>query len=100
MKESQPPCNNRLNSIHGCRQDFVGGNLVWVCIQPRFNAMAPGEPQFRVDVNNRDPSLNCRNEILVSSPGAAVQCKECAGLLFNLPDALDIESLVSFASHH
>ena len=100
IEESQPARNDRLNSIHRSRQDFVGGNLVRVCIKPLFDAMTPGKPQFRVDVNNRDPRLDSRDEILVSSSGAAVQCQECASLLFNLPDALDIESLLSLASHH
>src|SRR5260370_6545743 len=57
-KQREARGNDLLHRIDDGGQEFVGDDLVRMAGKSGFQTAAPGNPQFRIDVDNRDASTD------------------------------------------
>src|SRR5215471_680202 len=99
-KQSQAQGYDPLHRIDNGGQEFVGDDLAGVAGKSRFQTAAPGNPQFRIDVHNRDASSDGVAQVAVIGSRSAMQGEENLGSFFDLADARDVQALPVFSLHH
>lgn len=89
-----------LDGIHGGRKELVRNNFIGMSGESGIQATAPGEANFRIDVDDGDARSDGQEQVGVGCAGSPVEREGNFSFIFDGADALDIEVLLCGAFDH
>src|SRR5579862_4405200 len=100
IEQSQSGTHDLLYGLYDRRQNLVRHDLVRIMRQAALQGPTPGDPKFRIDMDDIDSSGNRTQEIFVVCSRTTVQREKDPNRLLDLRNSLNVQLLFSLSLDH